>query len=665
MTVQLGDTMAVELLRAHDAIIRRCLEHYRGSEVKHLGDGIMASFDDAPAAVACAIEIQDSLRQRNLELPPEKGIHLRIGLHLGDVVHVGNRVHGDGVNIAARVEPLADPGGICLTEDFARQIRNKIEEPLLSLGKPDLKNIRSPLTVYKLVLPWERKQLPLVKRLRYFVRHDRVRRSGAVALLLAAVGAAYFLFVQPPGGEEFPRNRIAVIPFANISKESADEYFADGMTEELISQLSSIRGLDVIARTSVMKYKGATAGVSEIGRTLGVGTILEGSVRKAMNKARIAVQLVDVSTQQHLWSEEYDRDLKDVFGIQTDIARRVAEVLRVQLVQGEQEQIGKSGTQDMDAYRLFLLGRFHLNKRTAEDIVKAIRYFEDAIAIDQNYANAYAGLADCYTLVASSGYNILPAPEATTKARQAVMKALELDETLAEAHTSLAYVRFRLDWNWAEAESEFRRAIELKPGSSRSHEWYGLFLSLKGRTEEALAEMKRAQELDPLSSGVSTGVGRVLQLGRRYDEAVVQLRKTIAMDSTYADAHFILGMTLSLQRKHAEGIRELETALRLSGRRPIIYARLGVAYAGAGRTREAEVIFDDLVKMVQSHKLSTYYLAMVHMGRQEYEQALDAFERAYEEHEGLLVYANAEPMTDSVRKHPRFQALVRKLGLAE
>jgi TolB-like protein/class 3 adenylate cyclase/Flp pilus assembly protein TadD/predicted Ser/Thr protein kinase len=661
---QKNEALSLELLEEHRRVLRPIFIRHQGREIETIGDAFLVEFDSALGAARCAIEIQSTLRDRNTAVPPERSIRLRIGLHLGDVVHLGNRVHGDGVNIAARVEPLADPGGICLTEDFARQIHNKLDARLLKLGKPDLKNIRSSQCLYRIILPWEKEPKAWIARARFFAKQITVRRLAAMISIAAIVVVGVsMLFLGEPGDTGLPRNRIAVVPLANISTDPGDEYFADGMTEELISELSTIRGLDVIARTSVMKYKGTTADVAEIGKTLGVGTLLEGSVRKATNKARITVQLVDVATQRHLWTEEYDRELKDVFAIQSNIARMVAQALKVQLVQGEMEQIEKSGTQDVDAHRLFLLGLFHLNKRTAADIVKAIRYFEDAIAIDQNYPHAYAALADCYTLVASAGYNILPVPEATTKAQQAVTKALELDETLAEAHTSLAYVRFRLDWNWAEAEAEFRRAIELKPGSSRSHEWYGLFLSIKGRNEEALAEMRRAHELDPLSSGVSTGVGRVLQLGRRYDEAAAQLRRTIAMDSTYADAHFILGMTLALQKKHREGIKELETALRLSGRRPVIYARLGVAYAEAGRSREAEAIFDDLVRMVQAGKLSSYYLAIVHIGRHEYEKAVDAFERAYEEHEGLLIYMNVEPMTDPVRNHNRFQALVRKIGL--
>ena len=661
---QHNEALSLELLEEQRLILRPLFGQHGGREIEAVGDAFLVEFDSALGAARCAIEIQSALRDRNTKLLPGKAIRLRIGLHLGDVVHVGDRVHGDGVNIAARIEPLADPGGICVSEDLARQIRNKLDAPLISLGKSDLKNIRSPLSLYKILLPWERNRLTVAGRVRVFLRRPSVRRSGITLFTIAVTGFAVFLWFQNRQGETgFPRNRIAVIPFANISRDPGDEYFADGMTEELISELSTIRGLDVIARTSVMKYKGGATDVAEIGHALSIGTVLEGSVRKAMDKARITVQLIDVATQRHLWTAEYDRELRDIFAIQSDIARRVAEALKVQLVPGEREQIEKSGTQDMEAHRLFLLGRFHLNKRTAADIVRAIEYFQGAADTDPRYAQAYAGLADCYTLVAAAGYDILPRADATAKARAAVMTALELDEMLAEAHTSLAYVKFRLDWNWAEAEREFKRAIELKPGYSKSHEWYALYLSLLGRSEEAIAEMRRAHALDPLSPGVSTGVGRVLELARRYDEAIAHLHTTIAVDSTYADARFILGMALYQKKRYGEAIHELHKAYELSGGRPVIYAFLGMAYAAAGMNNEAEVIFDEITQMWKDNKVTVYQAALVCVGRKQYEKALDLLEQAYEEHEGLLIYFKADPTVDPIRNNPRFKELLKKIGL--
>jgi TolB-like protein/class 3 adenylate cyclase/Flp pilus assembly protein TadD len=663
---QRNERLSLVLLQEQQAILRPLFGAFGGKEIEAIGDAFFVEFDSALGAARCAIEIQRKLRERNGSLPDDQRIRLRIGLHLGDVVHVGDRVHGDGVNIAARIEPLADPGGICVSEDFARQVENKLDEKLLLLGRPVLKNIRTPQCVYRIVLPWERPALSLLERARFLIRHRNRLRPVLILAFLAVVSLAAYLFAPTGTGDgAFPRNRIAVIPLTNISRDPDDEYFADGMTEELISELSMIRGLDVIARTSVMKYKGSSADVAEIGRSLGIGTVLEGSVRKASNKARISVKLVDVLTQKHLWSEEYDRELRDIFAIQSDIAHRVAEVLQIQLVQTEQLQIEKKGTENLEAYRLFLLGRHHLNKRTASDIEKSIGYLSEAVSLDPEYAQAYTTLADAYILAAAAGYDILPRPEATAHARQAVMKALDLDETLADAHTSLAYLRFRLDWNWTEAEREFLRAIELKPGSSRSHEWYALYLSVLGRREEALAEMKRAYNLDPLSPVVSTGVGRVLQLAHRYDEAVHQLRTTIAMDSLYADAHFILGMTYRLQGKYAEAIRELDTAHRLSGGRAVVYASLGMAYADAGRKAEAERVFNDIMRMWENGQVPVYYVALVHIGRREYDKAVEMLDRAYDEHEGLLIYMNAEPLVDPVRHLPRFKALLARIGFPQ
>jgi TolB-like protein/class 3 adenylate cyclase/Tfp pilus assembly protein PilF len=659
---QRDEALCLELLGEHRKILRPLFQQFAGREIEAIGDAFLVEFESALGAAKCAIEIQKQLRGRNMASPVERAIRLRIGLHLGDVVHMGDRVHGDGVNIAARIQPLADPGGICLSEDFVRQVRNKLDLPLLNLGKPNLKNIRSPICVFKLLLPWEQQRLPLVERIRFLSRQQRVRILGMAILMLVMIGVGLYLwFNDRLKGQAPARNRIAVMPFVNINQDPQDEYFADGMTEELISELSGIRGLDVIARTSVMKYKGSTTDIAEIGRALGIEAVLEGSVRTAMDKTRISVKLIDVSTQSSLWTKEYDRELRDIFAIQSDIARMVAQELAIQLVASENEQLGKGGTGNLEAHRSFLVGRFHLNKRTATDIGKAIGFFHDAINADPEYAEAYTGLAECYTLVAAAGYDILPRTEATAQARQAVMKALEIDETLAEAHTALAYVRFRLDLDWPGAEREFKRAIELKPGNARSHEWYALFLSALGRHQEAIAEIRRASQLDPLSSSVSTGVGRILELARRYDESVTQLRKAIAMDSTYADAHFILGMVLTHMGNYPEAISELKVAYRLSGERPVIYSFLGLTYAAAGKTAEAEKIFEDIVQMWTEKKVPVYHLALVHIGRKQYAEALERLEEALTEHEGLLIYLKSDPMVDPLRKQQGFQEFLRKI----
>ncbi len=429
---QKNESLAIELIEEHRQLLRPIFPKYGGKEVETVGDAFFVEFKSALEAVNCAIEIQKSLFERNSKLDSERKIVLRIGLHVGDVIQVGKHVHGDGVNIAARIEPLSKPGGVCLSEDVARQIQNKIDIPVKKIGSEKLKNIQSPMNIYRLVLPWDKqKEFKDNLIIRKITKQKTLIYIGIViALLVTLLLIRDMISVEPVGASAI---RIAVLPLVNISDNSQNEYFADGMTEELISQLAKISGLNVIARTSVMKYKNAELNIEEIGKELNVGTILEGSVRKASDKARIDVHLIDVSTQEHLWSEEYDRELKDIFAVQTDIALKVANELRVQLIPIEKQQIEKMGTDNPDAYRMYLLGRFHLNKRNEKSIFKSLDYFQNAISLDPDYALAYVGIADCYTLIGGGGYGSLSQDVVIVRAKNAVEKALELDETLAEA----------------------------------------------------------------------------------------------------------------------------------------------------------------------------------------------------------------------------------------
>ncbi len=356
---QKNEREALETLEEHRKLLRPIFPKYGGQEVKTIGDSFLVEFSSVLEAVRCAVAVQQVLHDRTFASPGGKKIMIRIGIHVGDVVHNQRDVYGDAVNIASRLEPLAEPGGICVSRQVYDQIRNKSEFPLEALGNTQLKNIELPLGVYKVVLPWNQKK----------TREDRDNAPS----------------------------RIAVLPFSNISPDSKDEYFADGLTEELISALSRISDLSVISRTSVMRYKNATKGVEEIGNELKVGTVLEGSVRKAGDRVRISVQLIDVQSDKHTWAEMYDREIGDIFAVQSDIAQRVAESLKVRLLTEEKERIGKQGTQNTEAYTSCLRGRFYLNKHTVEDVQRAIKYFNESRKADPSYAPAYAGLSDCYT----------------------------------------------------------------------------------------------------------------------------------------------------------------------------------------------------------------------------------------------------------------------------
>ncbi|MCZ6704057.1 MAG: tetratricopeptide repeat protein, partial [Ignavibacteria bacterium] len=661
---QKNESLAIELLEIHRQLLRPLFPKHGGREVESIGDAFFVEFSSALEAVSCAVEIQKMLHERNTKIDPEKKILLRIGLHVGDVIHIGKHVHGDGVNIAARLEPLSSPGGVCLSEDVVRQVKNKIELPVKNLGPQKLKNIESPVEIYCIQFPWGSKQTLKSK----FSPAKFLSQKNVVTFILIIIAVIAVLFIwnkfQSSSINE-SNNRIAVLPLVNISQNSEDDYFADGMTEELISQLAKISGLSVIARTSVMKYKSTEMNINEIGKELNVGTVLEGSVRKTSEKARVIVQLIDVETQEHLWVEEYDRELKDIFNIQRDIALRIANELKVQLVNTERQQIEKMGTENAEAHRLYLLGRNHMNKRTGESIYKGLTYFESAIELDPNYALSYVGVADCYTLIGGAGYGSTPRNEAISLAKDAVNTALQLDETLAEAYNSLAYLEFRLEWDWNEAESNFKRAIELQPSYAAAYERYALYLALLGRYDEALEKMIRAYELNPLSASVSTGVGRIYHFSRQYDKAIEQYNKTLEMNPDYAEAMFALGLAYSQNKKFDLAISVLNNALELSNGRLIILASLGYNYAKSGMLEEALTVRDNLIQQQKDKHISPFYFALIDATLGNTDVALDSLYKSFDEHFGILVYMKASPFFDNLKSETRFIELMRMIGLEE
>ena len=449
---QADERLALELLSEHALLLRDRFAGHQGREVKGTGDGFLVEFQSALDAVHCAIEIQEALHERNATVPKERALRLRIGIHLGDIVHRGDDVFGDGVNITSRVEPLAEPGGISLSRQVYDQVWNKLKLPLASLGEQELKNVKAPIEVFRVVLPWEGET------------------------------------VCP--APEADRLRIAVLPLVNISPDPADAYFADGMTEELIYSLSKVCCFRVIAQTSVIPYRGVKKPASLIGRELRVGTLLEGSVRKAGNRVRITLQLIDVQSEEHLWSEAYDRSLEDLLAVQSDVAQRVAEALQVRLAPREKERLDTQATGDLDAYMLYLKGRHLWNARTEDGARNAIELFRAAIALDPAYALAYSGMADAYCLL-----------DDRPKAMEAAEKALALDPGpgLAEAHASLGLIREQFSKDIAGAEEELQRAIALNPSYAMARHWYAILLTVEGRNEEALAQLRKALELDPFS----------------------------------------------------------------------------------------------------------------------------------------------------------------------
>ncbi|MCZ6871715.1 MAG: protein kinase [Gammaproteobacteria bacterium] len=459
------------------------------------------------------------------------------------------------------------------------------------------------------------------------------------------------------------KKSIAVLPFANMSADPENEYFSDGITEDLIAQISKIRGLKVISRTSTMRYKSTGQTLRQIGEELGVSTILEGSVRRAGNRVRVVAQLIDAHTDEHLWTETYDRELTDVFAIQSDVALEVATALETALSPAERGRVEKRPTANMEAYDLCLLGRHQANRRTDEGLRRAIKYFERALEKDPNYAVALAGLADAYVLSAI-GYQAVPPPDAMRRAKKAALQAIELEDTLPEAHASLGY-QYLMEWDWSRARQEFERAIALNPSYAQAHQWYHHCLVGLSDLHAALEEATRARELDPLSVLLTNELGwPYLYLGQ-FQRAREQFLKALEMDPEFAMAHFNLANTYECEGRYDEAIPVYEKAVELSGRMPFITAFLGGAYARLNRVDEARAIWRELFEKAQKDPNLQMWVAHVHEALGETEKALECLEQAYEARSPFLQLIGSEWLRfESVRDHPRFTALRDKMGLS-
>ncbi len=656
---QKNEALALDLLEEHRRIVRPFFEKHDGREIETAGDSFFVEFQSAVESTNCAIEIQTELNERNKKVEAERRILLRIGLHIGDVVYLNEHVHGDGVNIAARMEPLAQPGGICISEDVARQIRNKIDYPVIKLGEEKLKNISMPMDIYCIALPWIQTNNRVKRKL-------SVKKAFPFVVGLLAVLITLIVFFLIKSGREkntgHSKLRLAVLPLSNISNDNKDEYFADGLTEELISSLSKIEGLNVIARTSIMKYKSSDKDISRIGEELMVGSILEGSVRKFENKARVTVQLIEVATQEHLWSMDYDKELEDIFIIQSEIAQNVADELKLRLVSKDVDQVEKGSTRDMVAYQEYLVGKHFLNQRTSESIQLSLQHFEKSIKQDSLFALPYVSLAYAYTLIGVAGYGSVPRDVAEAEAKEAIMKALSIDETSAEAHAALAYIKFRIDWDWKEAEKEFKRAIELKPSYATAHEWYALFLAIHVRLDEALREMQKAYELDPLSSSVNTGIARIYHFRNEPDKALAQVKKTLELDSNYAEAYFTAGMTYFKTKKYEQAETSLKKAVALSGRRPVMLGVLSAVYGEMGKTDEMKKILGELsIPPVTNDKL--YAMSFIKSNLGQSDEAMDILEKLLADKYGIMIYMKVEKDILPEKNNPRLRQMLAKMDL--
>ena len=454
---------------------------------------------------------------------------------------------------------------------------------------------------------------------------------------------------------------IAVLPFVNASPDRENEYLSDGITDELINALAKVDGLRVASRTSVFALKGKPQDVRAIGALLGAAWVLEGTLRRSGDRLRITAQLTSTEDGQLLWSERFDRTFADVFAIQDEIARTIVDTLRVAPFAEFAAPSPKRHTENITAYGLYLRGRYAWNTRTQEGITEAIRYFEQAIAEDPRYAPAYTGLADSYAL--QLDYRSVPVAEGFALAKQYARKALELDETVAEAHASLAWSLFIYDWDWEGAGREFRRALELDPRYATAHQWYAFWLTARGRLDEALVEAHTALELDPASVSIRRSVGWVYYYARRYDQSRYHMARAVAMNPTAAETYRVLGLLLAQQDQWNEAERVLREGMTLPGAATYTTAALGYVLARAGKRTEAEGLLAELEAQRRRDYVSPVAFATLYLGLDDHERALDWTERALEERRGWLAYLRMNPLLDPLRGQPRFEAMIEKLGL--
>jgi TolB-like protein/DNA-binding winged helix-turn-helix (wHTH) protein/Tfp pilus assembly protein PilF len=497
----------------------------------------------------------------------------------------------------------------------------------------------------------------------------RRRRLVASAVLALTVLAALLIGINSPafrsrlfGNASSSRiQSIAVLPLKNLSNDPEQDYFADGITEAVITDLGKVGALRVISRTSVMRYKDTRKPLPEIAGELQVDVLVEGTVARSGNHVRITANLVQASPERHLWAESYERDLRDVITLQNDVANAIAREIQVNLTPQERSRLATSRTVNPEAYQLYLKGRYFWNRRTQEGLKKAIDYFNQAIALDPNYALAYSGVADCYPPLAYLGY--VPPNEALSRAKAAAAKALEIDESLAEAHAALGAEKMFQEWDWIGSEKEFKRAIELNPGYATAHSWYAQDLLAMGRFREGLEESKRAQQLDPFSLIINAGLAHRLYWARQYDQAIEQSQKTIELDPNFALAHWDLGLEYEQTGAPGQAIAEMTKAVSLSESNSLMMAGLGHAYAVSGNRAAALKIARDLEKRSHMEYVDPYAIALVYAGLAGKNQAFDYLEKAYEQRSPLFSFLNVEQMLDPIRSDPRFQQLVHRVGL--
>lgn len=613
---QRNESLSLALVEEQRKVIRPILVRHDGREVKTMGDAFLVEFHNAVEAVRCAYDIQRAVREFNLSVAIEKRIHLRIGIHVGEIVESDGDVSGDTVNVASRIEPLAEDGGVCVTQHVYDFVQGKVDLLLTSAGPKTLKNVIAPVEVYKMVMPWE---------------------------------------AQQAQNEELDPKRVAVLPFTNMSPDPNDQYFSDGMTEELISALSRVKGLGVISRTSVMPYKSQNKGLKEIARELNVGTLIEGSVRKAGNRIRIAVQLIDAGTDNHLWAENYERNLDDIFAIQSEVAMKVSRTLEGGVFTLPH---ASRDTTNMSAYTLYLRAMQLSHQDDEPGLKEAIELFEKAISIDRGFVRAYLGEALAWTGMATGGYSDMSTLSENAEVK--ALSALELDPDSAEVHATLAVIYSLLD-RFEKSRLEAHKAVEMNPNVAEAHYSLGMDYATLGDLETALVYFKKAYALDPLSSHTADFLALVLRTAGNIDESKQVLEKLKELYPRNPKVYLGVAECHLLRREFASAQESLDEGLSINPDEPRLRIDQGVLYALTGRKSEALRVLAGL-QQDKSPSVRAYSRLFIRAALGDNEEAMETLMHGVETHTWPFLIKTL-PIFDELRKHPKFGVFCSKMGI--
>ena len=634
--------------------------------MKTTGDGLLLEFASVVDAVRCAVDVQRGMAERNAGMPAEKRIDFRIGINVGDIIIDDDDIFGDGVNVAARLEALADPGGIYVSRVVRDQVRDKLNFTFEDLGSQEVKNIARPVEVFRVDLESAAPQAQ--RRLRKHWqrltrgRPGRLLATGLVMLCAAGIAAWVLSHRDPASPKQIvgtPIASLAVLPLANLSGDPNQEYFADGMTDALITELAKISALKVISRTSVMQYKGAKQSLPDIARALGVDGIIEGSVLREGEQVKITVQLISAPSDTHLWAQEHVRDLRDILSLQSDVARSIAKQVKAALTPGEVASIASPKSVNPAAYDLYLRAKT-LPERT-QNVMRAIEFYEQATVIDPGYASAFGALG--YTLIGAHDSGLVPRSDAFPRAQRAADRAIELDPEDLDAIKAQFAVTYTILRDYSAAERIIRRVLERAPNDAPSHSWLSRLLSLQGRFDEAIAEARRAVELDPQSVTRNSYLAEAYYGARKFDDCIEQAHRSLNLDPNAWGAYGPLSDCYDASGRYEEGAQALQRFWVLWGEDPGASAELVTAQSRGGYPARVRSALAYVLKQSQQASVSYWgAIAVYYALLGDKDRAFAYLDRAYREFDVVLRYVYA-PEFDSLRDDPRWLTLLRRLNL--